>query len=133
MEHQNSRLDGVSSCERRLSELKHLQCQYAMSQGGLLALREADDTWNAFNREIIIEFAKVYPNCRLGGFYRTTLEPYTGQKIYNFDYDFVIPEPDEELVGLIEKRLIAGYTGVDSIMRIQNRIKSSGGVVFIWK
>ena len=119
--------------QTKLYELKHMQCLYAASRGGILSLREADDTWNNFNREIIKEYAKVYPNCRLGSYNKAETVSYTGQKIYNFDYDFIISEPDEELKNLIEKRLFKGYTDMASIMKIQNRIEAKNGEILIWK
>lgn len=115
--------------QTKLYELKYMQYLYAASQGGILGLREADDTWNNFNREIIKEYAKVYPNCRLGSYNKTETVPYTGQKIYNFDYDFIISEPDEELKNIIEE----GYADICSIERIQNRIETKNGEILIWK
>lgn len=128
--------DACSVAEKEENELLGLQSQqnlYAASIGGLLALREADETWNDFNRDIIKAFARKHPRCVLGSFYATMQTPYTGQKIYNFGCDFILPEEDEILRLLIEGRLLAGHTDMASIMKVQNRIKTTGGIVFIWK
>lgn len=121
------------SNEEKLLELRHLQCAYAASLGGLLCLSEADEVWNGYNRKIIKQYFKVHPNCRLGSFNKTFTEPYVGQKIYNFGYDFIVPEEDKTLSALLAGRLIDGHTDMASIMKIQNRIKATGGVVFIWE
>lgn len=126
-------LDSNSKADERLAALKQLQCAYAASIGGLLYLSEADDIWNDFNRKILETYSEVYPECQLGSFQKTVTEPYNGQLVYNFGCDFVIPKPDEALKNLIEKRLLAGYTDMASIMKIQTRIKNTGGIVFIWK
>lgn len=119
--------------EIRLEELRHLQCLYAASIGGLMELREADGTWNEYNVKIIKEFAKLHPGCVLGKFNESELTPYTGQKIYNFGCDFIIPAEDERLQELLKKRNDEGYRDLSSLMKIQKRIKTTGGLVFIWK
>lgn len=123
----------ITVSETRLEELKHLQCSYAASIGGLMELREADDTWNEYNVKIIKEFAKLHPGCVLGKFNESETTPYTGQKIYNFGCDFIIPAEDERLQELLKRRNDEGYTDLSSLMKIQKRIKTAGGIVFIWK
>lgn len=119
--------------ETRLDTLRYLQNSYASSIGGLAELKEADDTWNEYNVEIIKEFAKLHPNCMLGKFNESKFTPYTGQRIYNFDCDFIVPAEDAELQRLLKNRNDKGYTDLSSVMKIQSRIKGTGGMVFIWK
>ena len=129
-------LDNIISSQEiqnKLHMLKKLQNVYAVSQGGVLALKEADDIWNDLNREIIKLYAEINPGCQLGLFDKTVTKPYTGQKIYNFDYNFIIPKLDENLKKLIENRLLAKNTGEDPIMEIHDKIEAIGGITFLWK
>lgn len=123
----------ITPTETKLDLLRYLQNSYAASLGGLMELKEADDKWNGYNVEIIKAFAKLYPDCVLGKFIESKMTPYTGQKIYNFACDFIIPAEDEELRQLLKNRNDKGYTDLSSLMKIQTRIKTTGGIVFIWK
>jgi hypothetical protein len=54
---------------------------------------------------------------------------YTGQKVYNFEFDFIIPSYDAELERII--RLWNEGNGA-SIGEIMSRIEELGGIHFIW-
>jgi hypothetical protein len=64
------------------------------------------------------------------------LTEYTGQKIYNFEYTFVVPCNDQGLVDLIVKRDRTPYTGTkdDRVLvdQIMGRIESLNGQHLIW-
>ena len=131
-----------------LMELQQRQNQYLAMTGGVLALRESDDTYNDMNREMIKAFKTVNGTAFLGNinFYgerrqevashqRSIYTEYTGQFVYNFGYSFVVPEKDDTLEALViewnrgKNHTDGGASMVDAIM---NRINELGGINFIW-
>lgn len=107
---------------------------------------EFDKSINDISRATIDAILRNYEQCFLGKInlkeedrnnliYRFT--PYIGQKIYNFQYQFVVPCEDEEL-----RSLIVQYNTPDKILdsknkyrgldRIYERIKEIGGVILFW-
>ena len=106
---------------------------------------EANDEFNNLQRELI---AAVYEN---GGkayvgkitYYgsergllseNTVFTEYTGQMIYNFGADFVVPAADNDLA----KMIVELNTGSDQsirwrlLKRIYNKIESLGGKSLLW-
>ena len=123
------------------------QRDYLAYTGGVLALREADDTYNDYNRDIIAAFKETYSTAFLGNinFYGekrpkivdgsvSVYDEYTGQLVYNFGADFVISTKDELLESMI-RTWNGGHTHSDKrnlINQITDRITELGGICFIW-
>ena len=132
----------ANAAKRRLEKLKKQQLQYIAASGGVLALRESDDVYNDLNRKLIAAFAEVYSSARLGrvNFYgkqrqrfingaESLYKPYTGQKICNFEFDFIVPSCDTELETMIR----LWNEGVGALVpKITARIEELGGINFIW-
>lgn len=110
--------------------------------GGWLALQEADEKYNDFNRSIIKAMEQAYGSVYLGRIncdgkqieqFRTgqgtIYEEYTGQKIYTGSYSFAVPGRDTHL-----EELICGWnTGsMKDCEQIINRISEIGGEHFRW-
>lgn len=123
------------------------QNDYLRTTGGAWALREADSTYNDFNREAIKYFLMRYSQAYLGSinFYddkrkqvvkgtSSVYEQYTGQMVYNFGCSFVVPTADEELEKLIREWNADNQLpkGVDEITKITNRIDKLGGLHLVW-
>lgn len=123
------------------------QNQYLASTGGVWEPREADSTYNDYNREIIKFFRMRYGKAYLGSinFYdekrkqvargeASVYEEYTGQQVYNFSCCFVVPKADEELQMLIRDWNSEGQLqkGIDDVKKITNRVDKLGGHHLIW-
>lgn len=123
------------------------QNQYLASTGGVWEPREADSTYNDYNREIIKFFRMRYGKAYLGSinFYdekrkqvakgeASVYEEYTGQVVYNFSCCFVVPKADEELQMLIRDWNAPGQLskGVDDVKKITDRVDKIGGHHLIW-
>lgn len=128
-------------------ELQKEQTEYENRTGGALALREADDVYNNFNREQIKAYQREHGAAYLGkmNYYDDTgraeiaagaLSPfteYTGQLVYNFGADYCISAPDAELTELIRKWNTDGNGSIYKLISaITTRINDIGGIMFIW-
>jgi hypothetical protein len=123
------------------------QREYLAYTGGVFALREADETYNDFNRDIIAAFKEAHGTAFLGNinFYgekrqkvadgsASVYEEYIGQLVYNFGADFVVADKDELLESMI-RTWNGGHTHSDKrnlIAQITDRIAELGGLCFIW-
>lgn len=130
-----------------LALLRKRQHEYVRMTGGWWELREADETYNDFNRSIITYMKKACGSLYLGNINfndddkrkrictgeESVYEEYTGQKIYNFHCTFAVPTKDESLEKMIRRWNIgtephnAGV--VDQIMA---RVDELGGEHFLW-
>ena len=104
---------------------------------------EFDMSINDISREKINALKNHYGTAYLGRINRYEedkgkpyLVEYTGQQVYNFEYGFVIPSYDEELIDLIRKRELSPYKGTqkDKIMidAIFQRIADLKGLHLLW-
>lgn len=109
---------------KELLKLQKKQNEYAIRIGGVLNIQEADEIWNGYNRQIIEAYAKLHPKCQIGSFAYPQQTSYTGQKIYNFGCDYIIPEPDDEL-----KQIMSSH----QVEPIFDRIEELKGIIFIWR
>lgn len=123
------------------------QNQHLASTGGVWEPREADSTYNDYNREIIKFFRMRYGKAYLGSinFYdekrkqvakgeASVYEEYTGQQVYNFSCCFVVPTADEELQMLIRDWNSPGQLqkGIEDVKKITDRVDKIGGHHLIW-
>lgn len=107
---------------------------------------EFDPSINDISRAIIYQFKKKHAQCFLGkvNLYdqeRKSLDvklvPYDGQLIYNFEYVFVIPCHDEELIAMIkehnrEKEVFDSSAIMEGITNIYEHIYALGGTALSW-
>lgn len=130
----------------RLALARKLQNKHLACTGGALALREADGTYNDFNREQIEAFQMMHGSAWMGriNFHgdqnkevvagtRSVYEEYTGQQVYNFGCDFIIPKTDEELEQMI-RRWNGGKLPLDvnHLDKMMERIEKLRGINFVW-
>lgn len=126
---------------------RKMQFNYVRSTGGYLELREADHTYNDWNREQLRALKMMHGRLFLGsinfhgdqrkkvvagkeGIYEELLD----QMVYNFGCDFAIPVPDKELEELIrawngDERLPKKLVDVEAMT---GRVERLGGINLIW-
>lgn len=127
----------------RLALARKKRREYVSLTGGWLELREADDTLNDSNRDIIQALRDAYGRAFLGNinFYdeqrqrivegkESVFEEYTGQIVYTATADFVVPAADEKLEELI--REWNEKSGPGLVDKITSRIDQLGGEHLIW-
>ena len=107
---------------------------------------EFDTEINDITVEKIKMFAALNNNgsgCYLGKINRYSedkgkpyLVPYDGQRVFNFEYGFMLPVYDEKLAEMIRDREHAEYTGTKAdfvlIEAIMGRIQELGGIHLFW-
>lgn len=107
---------------------------------------ESDFSINDISRAIIHAFAHLHSQCYLGSINLRDKErqnsnyqfvPYTGQKIYNFQYEFVIPDFNEELLQLViehnrPKEIYDSKKNIDRIQEMIKMIETLGGINLLW-
>ena len=106
---------------------------------------EFETNMNNISRKKIEIFAAMHNNekCCLGKINRYSedvekpyLVAYEGQRVFNFEYGFMIPCYDEKLVEMIRDREHAEYTGTTDdykrVTKIMNRIYELGGFNLFW-
>lgn len=121
------------------------QREYVMSTGGMLGIRECDDTYNDYNRSIIHAFALRHGKAYLGNFNfyddvrtavvngeRSIYEEYEiGKPALNFSCSFVVPTPDEELEQMI-RQWNDGFQKAGDLDQMTDRIDKLGGIHLVW-
>ncbi|MGE4353519.1 MAG: hypothetical protein AB7D36_05495 [Oscillospiraceae bacterium] len=133
---------------KTVESLQQEQRDYIAHSGGYYELREADDVYNDLNREQIIAFAREHSGeAWLGNinYYdeqrkniaagrESPYKKYTGQRIYNFEYSFCIPAPNEKLSDLIRSWNTPGNEKDmwNTISAITKLIAMLDGIQFIW-
>ena len=98
-------------------------------------LTEANDGWNGIQQEKINAILNDCGSAFLGkiNMYNpddSKYTEYTGQTVYNFSCDFVIPNKDKELLLLIDEWNKTGKT--DTLDKIFDRVNVLGGTNLIW-
>jgi len=109
---------------------------------------EFDTDMNDITREKIEIFAAIHKDlrnekCYLGKINRYSedvgkpyLMVYEEQRVFNFEYGFMIPCYDEKLVEMIKEREQAKYTGTADdykrVTEIMDRIHEVGGFNLFW-
>ena len=126
---------------------RKMQFDYIRSTGGYLEPREADATYNDWNREQLRALKMMHGRLFLGsinfhgdqrkkvvagkeGIYEELLD----QTVYNFGCDFAVPAPDKELEKLIrawneDERLPKKLVDVEAMT---GRVEQFGGINLIW-
>lgn len=124
-------------------ELKSEQLAYAAALGGFLELREVDETYNGYNRSILMAYNNEHGTIYLGHFNYygaqrmkiiegswSIYKEYEGY-VYNFGCDFCVPSKDKKLEEYI--RLWNEKADTKYLDKAQKRIEELGGITFIWK
>ena len=123
-----------------LRNLKHETFEYLRKNYNTC---EDDTTINGISRDIIRTMSQVYGKIYLAKINRygdekknPVLVPYHGQRIYNSEYDVVVPKYDQDLIDLLLERERAEYTGTKAdyvrVMAIMDRINALAGVNLFW-
>lgn len=100
---------------------------------------------NDISCQAIIAYANIYEGqtCYLGKVNRYSedkgkpyLVPYSGQQVFNFEYNFMIPVYDARLINLIADRDETEYTGTREdfvlVTEIMDRIEGLKGIHLFW-
>ncbi len=104
-------------------------------------LTEADFSINDIQRDKVQAYWKLHPDAHIGlvnryDRKRNFLQKYNGEKVLNFEWEFIIPQHDTELLKLLLAREQATYTGtqadVERLKPIWARIEQLGGLYLIW-
>ena len=100
---------------------------------------EYDQELNDLQREKIKTFYKQHKKIWLGNINsyqdKPVLKEYKGEKIYNFEYDFVIPVFDKQLIDMITDYQNTKYdlkVIAEKIDQIFNRVKKLNGLTLYW-
>lgn len=125
---------------------RRLQANYIKVCGGYAGIREADQTYNDYNRELIKAFClrhgkafmgkiNIYDEKKLEAVKlgESPLTPVTiDQLVHNFECDFVIAEEDAEMCKRIRVWNCGDYTAKMEVGKIIDRIKDIGGEPLVW-
>ena len=126
----------------RLSDIAGQENALIISHGGRIP--EANSCMNDLQREKIVAIYEKYGKAYLGKVNHYDAEraaltedsvyaEHTGEMVYNFDADFVVPTADNELAQLIVQWNNCGQSGsVKLINAITNRVVNLGGVNLHW-
>ena len=127
---------------KTLKQCKQEKTEYLIQNEGMTS--EFDMSINDISRNIIKAMKREQGVCFLGNvnLYGDNrgkpfkLTEYTGQKIYNFVYDFCLPCHDTQIEKMITDRDQTQYTGTkdDCVMvsAIMNRIEQLNGINLLW-
>ena len=126
-----------------LEEAVTRQNRYMDACGGAYGIKEADETFNDSNRDIIKAFIEKYGTVFMGKYNFTgdectavingskcPLWEYTGEKLYNFCADFVLPCKGETLIELLRRWNRDGNSRI--VPHITNRVEKLGGILLLW-
>ena len=128
-----------------IQELREKQLDLIAEVGGYWHVQDIGNTYNLLNRVIIRTFSSEHEKTFWGlvnlsdekieallqGEPVSIYEEYTGQKIYNFACEFIVPSEDKELESLIKQWNVGEQKG-NLMNRIFKRVGQIGGYNFIW-
>lgn len=130
----------------RIALAKKKLRSYVYSCGGYDGVREADQSYNDLNRELIDAVRQKFGKAYLGNinYYDekrkevaaggSIYEEYTGGTVYNFACAFVVPAPDVEIQQFVRMWNSSNSLPADSsiIDKIFDRVEKIGGINMIW-
>lgn len=129
---------GGNPGKSKLQVIKEKQGAYFKRHG---RVTEADFSINDIQRELALAYLEEHPDAHVGlvnrhDAHRNFIQKYNGEKILNFEWDFITPHHDNELLKLLLAREQATYTGTKGDMErlkpIWARIEQAGGLYFHW-
>ena len=126
----------------KLDEINKRENKHIARCGGVLSVLETDDILNDLQREKICAIYEAHGKAYMGKVnyhgvehkaltQETAYTEYTGQEVYNFDADYVVPVKDAGLAEMIVGWNADGPTA-GLIDRIFNRIEEIGGIYLHW-
>lgn len=127
----------------KLKELNKLTDQYLKMHWDNGGTSEFDKSINDISREKIKALKELKGKCylyQINKFHPSdpACVEYTGQKIYNFEYSLALPERNEEIIKIIDKRNTpsdepySGKRNMDEVNRIYDIAESIGEITLIW-
>ena len=129
--------------EDPLNEAVAHQNRYMAACGGAFGVKEADETFNDSNRNIIKAFIAKYGTAFLGKYNfsgderaavidgsKAPLWEYAGEKLYNGCADFILPCKDENLIEMLRRWNRDGDSRV--VPHITNLVEKLGGILLLW-
>lgn len=131
---------------KTLEELSTLTVEYIKRHWTNGGASEFDTSINDISRAVIDRFKKEHDHCYLGKINDYDCDrnnpdiqfvEYTGQKIYNFQYAFVIPSDDQPLREMIrehnrKKKTFNSADTMELIEQITKRVCDLGGIHLHW-
>ncbi len=127
----------MENAEFKLEDIIALETQYIQRFGNIISIPEADSYWNDLQRRKIETFHDKYGEAWLGEINRTKehgdtwLVSFKGQKIFNFEYTFVIPKYDMRLLAMLQYHNRASQKMKD-VAKLTDYIYSIDGKFLIW-
>lgn len=132
--------------QRKLRKLIRNQTRYQMKAGGIMEIKEGDETYNRLTRLIAETYVALHPKACLGtinlyGIQRLdllsgkipALREYHGEHLFNFDCDFIVPEKDPTLEDLLLTYNNTWSSGNFELLdTIFARIQKLGGEMLLW-
>jgi hypothetical protein len=120
-----------------LKECRQATTKYLIENNGT---SEFDMVINDISRETIKAMKRENETCHLGKINlndddSSKLVKYTGQKVFNFEYDFCLPCYDEQIEQMIDERSKAPYNSKEDLKRIEKvteRIQQLNGCFLFW-
>ncbi|WP_165044908.1 hypothetical protein [Dysgonomonas sp. ZJ709] len=127
-------------------ELQLLAYEYIRKHRNTGGTSEFDHSINDISRASIVKFKELHGSCFLGEINHyecdrrnpdIKLIEFEGQKIFNFDYGFMLPSNDEEVIRLInehnkEREGVDPKEIMERIIQIHERIVELKGDFLIW-
>ena len=130
---------------KTLEALLKKQRRYVVSCGGYENIKEADNTYNDLNREIIKAYKVEHGSAVLGTnlYYGDEAErirdgrespytEYTDGDVANFSCDFILPKTDSQVTEIIRlwnaARIYRGMLHCELVKRVE----AVGGMMIIW-
>jgi len=127
---------------RTLKELNYIECLFITNHGGVSGITEFDQEQNTISRNKIRAYKNEFGVCYLGKINKydnsePILEEYIRGIVYNFEYDFAIPEYNSEIAEMIEqynkpKEQFNSKHIMNSIKDIYNKIDELNGIFLRW-
>jgi hypothetical protein len=115
-----------------LEKAKQKEKKYIKHIGGYFALKEFCQGYNDISREIIKAYKKTFGTCYLIKINDpdNMFTKYTEQEIYNFDCEFIVKVPDEELKKRLSNWL--KYSTPNNLSKIYDYIEEVEGEIINW-
>ena len=113
---------------RTLKELNYIEHLFITNHGGVSGITEFDQEQNTISRNKIRAYKNEFGICYLGKISEPILEEYISGIVYNFEYDFAIPEYNNEI-----RKMIKEYKYDEKLYKdIYNKIEELNGIFLRW-
>jgi uncharacterized membrane protein len=106
-------------------EILQKEHNYINSIGGYSHLTEFNQIINDIQREKIRAYYKENKTCYLCKINDRKFTKYAGQKIYNFEYNYILPKKSKKIKSLLKKETL-------EYKKIFDAIEEEGGICLTW-